>query len=116
MATLKQAPVLKHNGKKQQGKNFYMIPQELADVVFAELGNSSAQLRIMMVLIGTKPDEFRISEKWILDRTGLTQPSYVRARKELVNKGWINHKDNEYIAVNFSYIYSLVKINDSISI
>ena len=52
------------------------------DIIFSTLGNSSAQLRIMIVLIGTKPG-FGISEKWILDITGLTERSYERARDSL---------------------------------
>ncbi len=73
------------------------------DKVFAELGNSSAQLRIMIVLIGTKPG-FRISEKWMCDRTGLKQPSYITARKALIEKGWLSLVNNETITVNFKNI------------
>ena len=74
------------------------------DIIFAELGNSSAQLRIMIVLIGTKPD-FGVSEKWICDRTGLLPSSYKSARKQLVKRGWLTHEDGKII-VNFKNIYA----------
>ena len=42
MANYQQAPTLKFNGVKSLGNNFYGIPQDLADIIFRELGNSSA--------------------------------------------------------------------------
>ena len=66
MSTIKQAPLLKHNGSKMDGKQYYALSQSIMDVIFNVLGNASAQLRVMIVLIGTKPNDFRISEKWIL--------------------------------------------------
>ena len=102
MANFKQAPELKFTGQKPEGQ-YYAIPQSLADIIFNKLGNSSAQLRIMMVLIGTK-EGFKISEKWILDRTGLLHASYITARKELVKRGWLTHDEAECITVNFDAI------------
>lgn len=58
----------------------------------------------MLVLIGTKPG-FRISEQWILDRTGLQHASYINARKALVNRGWITLDAASAITVNFDVIY-----------
>ena len=103
MANYNQAPELKFNGTKGTGQ-FYMIPQELADIVFKELGNCSAQLRIMLVLLGTK-EGFRISEKWILDRTGLQHSSYIKARQALVARGWLTHEESKGITVNLDTIY-----------
>ena len=89
MANLQQAPILQFDIEKPEGSNnFYKLPQQLMDAVFAGLGNSSAQLRIMIVLIGTKPG-FGVSEEWILQRTSLLHSSYITARKALVDKGWI---------------------------
>lgn len=73
------------------------------DKIFKKLGNSSAQLRIMIVLIGTKPG-FAISEQWILDRTNLSQPSYIKARQALIDIGWITLEKGKSIKVNFSVI------------
>lgn len=106
MANYRQAPELEHNGDKnlKKDKYFYQYPMALADIVFRELGNSSAQLRIMLVLIGTAPG-FKVSEQWILDRTGLVQSSYSRARTALIEKGWITLDEAKTIAVNFNEIY-----------
>ena len=104
MPNYNQAPELKFNGEKSHDKQFYQIPQKLADIVFNELGNSSAQLRVMMVLIGTK-EGFKVSEQWILDRTGLQHASYINARKALINKGWLSLEAANSITVNFNNIY-----------
>ena len=104
---MKLAPTLEHNGVKSrvEKEQYYQIPQALADAVFSVLGNSSAQLRIMLVLIGTKPG-FNISQKWILQRTGLKERSYIEARKALVARGWLKHLECDSIIVNLDKIYA----------
>lgn len=101
------APILEYNGEKSKADNvqFYQLPQKLMDIIFSTLGNSSAQLRIMIVLIGTKPG-FGISEKWILDRTGLTERSYERARDSLEQLGWIKHIPAKKIIIDYNAIYA----------
>lgn len=104
---MKLAPTLEYNGVKSrvEKEQYYQIPQALADAVFSVLGNSSAQLRIMLVLIGTKPG-FHISQKWILQRTGLKERSYIEARKALVARGWLKHLECDSIIVNLDKIYA----------
>ena len=41
-----------------------------------------------------------------MKRTGLSEKSYINARKELVKRGWIKHIDGEEITVDFDKIYS----------
>ena len=108
MNTLLKAPILIHNGNKKVGVQYYALSQSLMDIIFRELGNASAQLRIMIVLIGTKPN-FGVSQQWILDRTGLCERSYIRARDELVKRGWLSHVPCERITVNFNAIVSCGK-------
>lgn len=103
MANFNHAPILSFDKPKEKGTNYYELPQKLMDIIFKKLGNSSAQLRIMIVLIGTKPG-FGISEQWMLERTGLSQPSYIKARKALVDMGWITLEKRETIKVNFEAI------------
>ena len=81
-----------------------MIPQRLADIIFNVLGNSSAQIKIMMVLCGTK-EGFFISGKWMRSRTGLSPQSYSAALKKLVKRGWVSHRNYQTIRVNFDKIY-----------
>ena len=113
MANYQQAPTLQFDSGKDLSKQHYAIPQDLADIIFNELGNSSAQLRIMMVLIGTK-EGFNISDKWICDRTGLQHPSYINARKALVKRGWITHEPAQGITVNFKVIYGKNRSNTTL--
>lgn len=103
MDSLLKAPVLIHNGSKKVGVQYYALSQQLMDIIFNELGNASAQLRIMIVLIGTKPN-FGVSQQWILDRTGLSERSYINARNELIKRGWLSHVPYQSITVNFDAI------------
>lgn len=103
MPNYNQAPVLYFDKPKDKGTNYYELPQVLTDIIFKKLGNSSAQIRLMIVLIGTKPG-FALSEKWILDRTGLTSSSYSNARTALIKRGWITLVPAESITVNFTNI------------
>lgn len=101
MANLKQAPKLQFSGSVNYNKQYYHLPQEVMDKVFRTLGTSSAQLRIMIVLLGTK-EGFLVSEKWICERTGLTHSSYIKARQALVDKGFIELDPAKSITVNLS--------------
>ena len=102
-----KAPSLHFTGTKEQDNHThqtYMIPQRLGDIIFNVLGDSSAQIRIMLVLCGTKEDFF-ISGKWIQKRTGLSQQSYSNALRKLIERGWIKHIHYSKIYVNFDKIY-----------
>ena len=81
-----------------------MIPQRLADILFNLLGRVPSQIKIMMVLCGTK-EVFFISTKWMTKRTGLSQQSYSEALKKLVKRGWVSHWNCQTIRVNFDKIY-----------
>ena len=102
-----KAPSLHFNGAKDQDNKTnqsYMIPQRLADIIFNLLGRAPAQIKIMMVLCGTK-EEFFISNKWMTKRTGLSQQSYSEALRKLVKRGWVSHRNYQTIRVNFDKIY-----------
>lgn len=90
MSNFRQAPKLYHSEKKEKGI-FYQLPQRLMDCVFNQLsGREGNQIKLISVLLGTAGDgSFAVSEKYICDRTGMDQPSYSRARKALVDKGWL---------------------------
>lgn len=107
MANYNQAPKLHHNVDKNDliaacDNNFYAIPQILGDIINHQLAHSSAQMRIMYVLIGTK-EGFGLSEQWMLDRTGLTHSRYIEARNNLKKRGWIIHEKGN-ITVDYAAI------------
>lgn len=96
MATTQQAPQLNHKGKKMENNvPFYQLSQDIMDIIFNKLdGKNGNQMKIMIVLLGTAGDSsFRVSEKWICERTGMVQQSYNRARKALVERGWLQVED-----------------------
>lgn len=101
----KQAPALVNNKQnlKQDTSQFYGIPQEIGDKIFIKLGNSSAQIKIMIVLIGTKTG-FNVTEAWITARTGLSQQSYSQARKKLIELGWLTVTNNNELVINYDKI------------
>lgn len=90
MSIFRQAPKLYHLGHKDK-KDFYLLPKNLMDSVFNQLsGKQGNQIKLMSVLLGTAGDgSFAVSEKWICDRTGMDQSNYSRARKALIDRGWL---------------------------
>ena len=106
MSNLKQAPKLYHTGKKHD-TIFYQLPQDLMDIVFTKIdGKSGNQIKLMCVLLGTQGNgSFGVSEKWICDRTGMTQQTYNKARKALIEKGWLKLEDGK-LFVLISDIYA----------
>ena len=106
--TYKQAPRMIHRGNKfqNQGRFFYQLPQSLMSNIFYELsGKHGNQIKLMCVLIGTAGDgSFRVSQRWIMEQTGMDESGYKRARKALADRGWIT-LDNGCIYVNFDAIW-----------
>ena len=102
----KQAPKLYHSGKKKQGI-FYQLPQDLIDIVFNTLdGKNGNQIKLMCVLLGTQGNgSFGVSEKWICERTGMVQQTYNKARKALIDKGWLKLEEGK-LFVLVSAIYA----------
>lgn len=88
----------------------YRIAQDLMDVIFRNL-NSKNQIKLMIVLAGTKGDgSFCPAEKWILERTGMQHARYIEARTALCQLGWLSHKkcptDERYLlTVNYDAIF-----------
>lgn len=105
MNTFRQAPRLFHIGSKDK-KDFYLLPKNLMDSVFNQLsGKQGNQIKLMSVLLGTAGDgSFAVSEKWICDRTGMDQSNYSRARKALIDRGWLR-LENGKLYVNFNEFY-----------
>ena len=102
----KQAPKLYHSGKKKQGI-FYQLPQDLIDIVFNKLdGKNGNQIKLMCVLLGTQGNgSFGVSEKWICERTGMVQQTYNKARKALIDRGWLKLEEGK-LFVLVSAIYA----------
>ena len=111
------APVLQWDGDNFNGKGsyteqnplgyyFYRSAQELTSYILNTLSGKHGNLiKLMWVLLGTAPG-FRISEKWILEKTGMTQQRYSEARTTLDYMGWITYnKKHHTITVNYRYMW-----------
>ena len=105
----RQAPRLVHKGKKlvNPTDRFWQLPQVLMSNIFNELnGKCGNQIKLMCLLIGTAGNgSFRVSTKWVLDQTGMDETGYKRARKELIERGWLIH-ENGTLIVDFDRIWA----------
>ena len=105
----RQAPRLVHKGKKlvNPTDRFWQLPQVLMSNIFNELnGKCGNQIKLMCLLIGTAGNgSFRVSTKWVLDQTGMDETGYKRARKELIERGWLIHEGGTLI-VDFDRIWA----------
>lgn len=104
MANYRQAPILEFDKDKSSVcSSFSQIPNNVMEIIFQKLGNKVRLMKIMLVLIGTK-EGFAISEKYICQKACLDASNYRKARKELIEMGWITLLPSEAIRVNFSTI------------
>ena len=110
MSNLLQAPIIKHNGNKDQDSQHWgkAIRTHELEAAFAScLGAKDfAMYKVMMFLSGNAAEKFRVSESTIMERCNISESGYKNARKKLVKMGWIDHVPSEYIQVNFNKIYS----------
>lgn len=74
--------------------------------IFAQLdGHKGNQIKLIIVLLGTIGNgSFRVSEKWIQEQTGMPQSAYSKARKSLIEKGWMVLTDDGCIVVDVNAI------------
>lgn len=105
-----KAPKLLASGSKMRelkekdwGKT--IRPQILESIFFQQLGNSSAQLRLILFLTGNANDgSFAVPEKTVCERLGFKDAKQYRsARDGLIARGWITH--GESITINYDKIY-----------
>lgn len=100
----KSAPRLKHDIDKNTFNTcgaFYMFSQDVMDKIYEKLGTSSAQMRVLQVLIGTKPG-FILTNKWLQDRTKLNKPNLYRTLLKLDELHLITRDlEKNLITVNF---------------
>lgn len=106
-----QAPTLLHKGEKNRKSKKYgngkaIRSTALETVIFNGIeGKCGAQLKLILFLTGNADDgSFAVAEKTVCERCGMTKETYKKARKALVDKGWIEHKDGK-ITVMYDNIY-----------
>lgn len=108
MNEYKQAPVLLSKGEKHRGTLGKAIrSHELEIAIMNGLGErDTVAIKIMFFLTGNADNgSFRVSEKTICERCNISESGYKTARKKLISRGWIEHKDGK-ITVLYDNIYN----------
>lgn len=102
-----KAPRIKHCGTKilPDYDETYALPSTLLKTIFNQLsGKCGNQLKLITLLMGVPGNgQYRLSQKDIMTMTGMDESGYKRARKALIDLGWITHKDGS-ICVHFDKI------------
>ena len=90
-----QAPILKSYGEKSRNNKWgkAIRTHELESIIFRGIpGKCGAQLKLMLFFTGNATDgSFAVAEQTVIDRCGISESTYKKARKALVEKGWIIH-------------------------
>lgn len=108
MPNLQQAPAIKYSGEKDRdtkrmGKA--IRTHELETAIMCGLGDRDmAMMKIMFFLTGNA-EGFKVAEKTICERCNMSESGYKKARKKLVDMGWISLIPGEMIIVNYDAIY-----------
>lgn len=108
---LRQAPELCSIGEKNRETNSIkgkaIRTHLLETIIMNGLGERDmAQLKIMLFLTGNAANSgYKIAEKTICERCKISESGYKKARKALVELGWIKH-ENGSITVDYDAIYS----------
>lgn len=117
MPNLNQAPKLVYNGNKDQkskGWGKAIRTHELESAIMCGLGDRDfAMMKIMLFLTGNAPG-FLVAEKTICDRCNISETGYKKARKKLIDMGWLSLSAGS-ITVNFDNIMKGYPENTSIS-
>lgn len=109
---LDQAPRIKNNGEKKLKnlKNgFAMRPHDLETILFNLIDTKNVvQLKVMLFVTGNA-EGFKLVQEATLKRLGISKDPYYKARRALVERGWLSieeEEDKTYIVVNYDKIYN----------
>ena len=106
-SSLKGAPKLKFDSDKEDYYDvvgFYQLPQRVMDKINLKLKDSSAQIRVMTVLIGTK-ENFGVSANWLSARTSISRSNLYDTINKLIEKGFLSRDEKEgTLIVNYKKI------------
>ena len=99
-----------YSKENTKGYYFYQTPSVLTNFIMNYInGNCGNQLKLMWVLMGSA-ENFGISEKTIIQRTGMTQQAYCNARKALNEAGIINYNPSEHtITIDYNYLWHMAE-------
>ena len=107
----KEAPALKFKGDRWNNKGIYSkennpngytygrtpwpIQEYIMNIFNGRYGN---HIKLMWTLLNTEED-FKITQKWVLDKTGMDKAKYYKTRK-----------DQNVIAINYDFIWQQISL------
>lgn len=105
----KRAPRLVSSGEKFR-EDFTMgkaiMPHELVMACSICIDNRDFAAYKLMMFLCTNADGFGLATETICKRCGISKPTYIDARKKLIEKGWISFNPRKSIVVHYDKIYS----------
>lgn len=112
MPNYNQAPVIAVQGTKNRDSKGWgkaIRTHELETILMTQLGSRDmAMLKIMLFLTGNA-EGFAVAEKTICERCNISESGYKKARKSLIDMGWITLQQGKEIRVNYDNIYGITE-------
>ena len=104
--TNRNAPELILVGGKWAEKNeiYLTLPDRIIKQIGTNANLTANERLLLMVLIGQAESGFHPSVQWILDRTGMSEKTYIRCRLSLIEKNIIETEDCVFIKINLDNI------------
>ena len=119
----KEAPALKFKGDRWNNKGIYSkennpngytygrtpwpVQEYIMNIFNGRYGN---HIKLMWTLLNTEED-FKITQKWVLDKTGMDKAKYYKTRKELEIMSLIIYDEYQnVIAINYDFIWQQISL------
>lgn len=103
----RQAPSLYYNEdlKMKNKQNGFTTRSVELETAIMNGCSTVGELKVMLFLTGNAGDgSFKVPEATVLDRCGISERTYDRAKKALKEKGWISCETGKSITVNLDVI------------
>lgn len=95
------APILAVDSDKESYEDttgFTQIPNTILSKLFEKLSSSPAQLRLMIILIGTKPG-FGLSKTWLMERAQVCRTNLYRTLNALIDNGYLSRDEERNLLI-----------------
>lgn len=100
---VRNAPALYLKGEKWIEENEQRI--SVADRLMKAIGSNkklNANDRLLLILFLGQANGFHPSERWVLERTGMSADTYHSCRKKLNKLGYIEYEQYKHIIININ--------------
>lgn len=84
------------------GQQAHIIRDYVCNAVTGQQGNL---LKIMWLLLSTEQG-YGVSQKWVMDSTGLEKSKYYQARQELCDMGWLIYDEEKgQLGIDYDFLW-----------